>query len=67
MDTQLRSQLEKFISERNQLSAKNAARDIEVCSQHSTQQPITWQCQLLMAVMPSLALLLVKEPCCLTS
>lgn len=30
MDTQLRSQLEKIISERNQLSAENAARSIEV-------------------------------------
>lgn len=43
MDTQLRSQLEKFISERNQLSAEKAARDIEVRSQHSTQ-PISWHC-----------------------
>ena len=38
MDTQLRSQLEKFISERNQLSAENAARDIEVRSQHSKER-----------------------------
>ena len=30
MDTQLRSQLEKIISQRNQLSAEKAASDIEV-------------------------------------
>lgn len=30
MDIQLRSQLEKIISQRNQLSGEKAARDIEV-------------------------------------
>ena len=34
MDTQLRSQLEKIISQRNQLSAEKAASDIEVSTQH---------------------------------
>ena len=35
MDTQLRSQLEKIISQRNQLSAEKAARDIEVSTHHT--------------------------------
>ena len=34
MDTQLRSQLEKIIIQRNQLSAEKAAGDREVSTQH---------------------------------
>lgn len=40
MDVQLRSQLEKIIVQRNQLSGEKAARDIEVCALYVQQLKI---------------------------